>query len=252
MDYRCKPFWRERHGSTKLQEYTGYTVILKSASGLPMIRVVKPEILDSLPENHPDALRNRRDIRLFNQIMGNFQWFFRQLSDLLLAGDTILEIGAGAGDLGIYLRDKCLTDAQIRIDGLDLCSRPIKWPENWAWHQCDLREFNDYGHYSVILVNFVLHQFEGEDLRALGCSLSTAARLILASETARSRLHLHQLWAARLLGINYVSRHDAKVSIEGGFRDDELPHLLKLEEGLWNFNCTQGFFGQYRMIAQRK
>ena len=89
-----------------------------------MIRIVKPEILDSLPEDHPDAIHNRRDIRMFNRIMGNFRWFSRQLRRHLLPGDTILEIGAGTGDLGRHLRRTTPDNWVSKLDGLDLCSRP--------------------------------------------------------------------------------------------------------------------------------
>ena len=217
-----------------------------------MIRVVKPEILDSLPEDHPDAIHNRRDIRMFNRIMGNFRWFSRQLRRYLLPGDTILEIGAGAGDLGRHLRRTALNNGVSKLDGLDLCSRPPDWPEGWTWHKCDLRSFADYDRYSVILANFVLHQFDEEDLRAIGRTFSTGARLILTCETARRRLHLHQLRGARLLGINYVSRYDAKVSIEGGFLGAELPRFLGLDPENWECDCEAGFLGHYRMIAKRR
>lgn len=217
-----------------------------------MIRIVKPEILDSLPEDHPDAMHNRRDIRMFNRIMGNFRWFSRQLRKHLIPGDTILEIGAGAGDLGRHLRHTALDNGVSRLDGLDFCSRPPDWPENSAWHQCDLRSFADYGRYSVILANLILHQFEEEDLRTIGQVFSNGARLILACETARRRLHIHQLRGARLLGINYVSRHDARVSIEGGFRGDELPRFLRLDTEYWEFDCEERFLGQYRMTAKRR
>lgn len=217
-----------------------------------MIRIVKPEILDSLPEDHPDAIHNRRDIRMFNRIMGNFRWFSRQLRRHLLPGDTILEIGAGTGDLGRHLRRTTPDNWVSKLDGLDLCSRPSDWPESCIWHKCDLRSFAEYDRYTVILANLVLHQFDEEELRAIGRIFSTGARLVLTSETARRRLHIHQLRGAFLLGINYVSRHDAKVSIEGGFLGDELPGFLGLDPENWDCDCETGFLGQYRMIAKRR
>src|SRR5688572_14054246 len=39
-----------------------------------MQRTVQPEILDSLPHDHPDALHNRRDLRLTNFVTGDHRW----------------------------------------------------------------------------------------------------------------------------------------------------------------------------------
>jgi hypothetical protein len=55
-----------------------------------------------------------------------------------------------------------------------------------------------------------------------------------------------------LLGINYVTAHDAQVSIEAGFRDDELPGALGLEPSHWDCRCFTTAFGAYRMIALRR
>ncbi len=48
-----------------------------------MQRTPQPELLDSLPPQHPDALHNRRDLRLTNRVMGNHRWLIRTLPPLL-------------------------------------------------------------------------------------------------------------------------------------------------------------------------
>jgi len=217
-----------------------------------MIRAIKPEILDQLPENHPDALHNRRDLLIFNHLMGNFRWFYRELKKRLDKNDHLLEIGSGLGDLGRWLFPRILNEHDIEYDGLDQFSRPSKWPKSWNWHQTDLRVFDEYDHYDIILANLVLHQFEDQELFRLGQKIDRSTKLILISEPARRNLHLFQLKFARLLGTNYVTNHDARVSIEAGFINDELPNLLGLDLKQWKYNCEVGFLGQYRMIAIRK
>jgi hypothetical protein len=64
-------------------------------------------------------------------------------------------------------------------------------------------------------------------------------------------MHLAQLPLARLAGINHVSRHDARVSIEGGFRGGELAQRLGVETPPWRVEVTETFFGAYRFVAQR-
>ena len=79
-----------------------------------------------------------------------------------------------------------------------------------------------------------------------------APRALIFCETARRPLHLIQLPLSNLLGINYVSRHDACVSVEGGFHGQELPELLGLEPNDWTIETKMTFLGAYRLVAVRK
>jgi hypothetical protein len=55
-----------------------------------MNRALEPELLDSLPHDHPDAAHNRRDLRLINGFMRNRAWFERTLPGVLRAGERVL------------------------------------------------------------------------------------------------------------------------------------------------------------------
>ncbi len=214
-------------------------------------RRVQPEILDSLPPDHPDAAHNRRDLRFFNALMGNYRWFVNVLRTHLRPGDRVLELGAGEGDLGRYLRSRLTSDLPVH-GGLDLWPCPKHWPAAWAWHRDDLIRFSRYRDYNVIIGNLILHQFEDDVLAALGRQWREHARLLIFCEPARSNLHLAQLPLARLAGINYVSRHDARVSIQGGFHAHELPRLLGLQGPEWHIHLHHTFLGAYRMVAVRE
>jgi hypothetical protein len=79
------------------------------------------------------------------------------------------------------------------------------------------------------------------------------ARVIAACEPARLR-RSQLLFAAvsRFFGANYVTRHDAHVSIAAGFLNGELPDFLGLNSGEWECRCSIGPFGIYRMVALRR
>lgn len=217
-----------------------------------MKRLVQPEILDSLPENHPDAAANRRDLRLINSLMGNYRWFCRTLPPLLRRDDRVLELGAGDGKLGLALREAC-GEKLSSCCGLDFWSRPSDWPAGWDWVQEDLLAFDGYGNFTVLVANLILHQLEDEDLKSLGAAIADSPiRLILANEPARRKMHQWQLKLLRPLGLNRVSRHDGHVSIAGGFRDRELADLLGLSEPLWEVHTRTGLTGGNRMIAIRR
>ena len=213
-----------------------------------MQRTLQPELLDSLPPAHPDALHNRRDLRLTNLIMGNHRWLARTLRTALLPREPTLELGAGTGELAARLAQN-----QIPADALDLWPRPDSFPPARTWHRADLLTFDGYAPYSAIVGNLIFHQFSAPDLAALGAKLRPTARLIIACEPARRRLS-QTLFAtfAPLLGANHVSLHDARVSIAAGFRDDELPLTLGLAAPEWDCHCFTTTLGAYRMVATRR
>ena len=211
-------------------------------------RIVQAELLDSLPHDHPDAHQNRRDLRVINALMGNYRWLARTLDSCAAPGESILEVGAGTGELARMLHRRGWS-----VDGLDTWPMPGFWPAEACWHRTDLRTFAGFGAYDVVYGNLIFHQFTAAELAALGGRLQSRARLILACEPERRRnsQRLFRL-VAPLLGANHVSRHDGHVSIAAGFQGDELPLLLGLKKDLWSWRCSTTTRGANRMIAWRR
>lgn len=213
-----------------------------------MDRTVQPELLDSLTPDHPDALHNRRDLRLTNLFMGNHRWFARVMPLLLRPDEAVLELGAGTGELTLRLRS-----LGIAADGLDLWPPPAAWPDDPAWHQADLQTFAGLARYPAVIGNLIFHQFSDADLARLGARLSAHARVIVASEPVRRRAYqaAYRL-AGPVFGANHVSLHDAHVSIAAGFRGDELPRALGLDPVSWELKCDETALGASRMMAVRR
>ena len=213
-----------------------------------MPRTLQPELLDSLPHDHPDARHSRRDLRLINHAMGNHRWFARTLPPLLRPGEIALELGAGTGELGLRLAAR-----GAAVDGLDRVPRPPAWPAARTWHASDLRSFPGYDRYAAVLANLLLHHLTAAELAALGATLGRTARVILASEPQRSP-RAQRLFAlvSPLFRANHVTRHDAHVSIAAGFRGDELPRALGLNPARWHCRCTTTLLGAHRLVAVRR
>ncbi len=211
-------------------------------------RTCLPELLDTLPHDHPEALHSRRDLRLVNRFMGNPGWFGRTLPRLVRPGERILELGAGTGELS-----RKLHQLRLAADGLDLCPEPAPWPRERSWHQEDLKTFEGYRDYPVVIGNLIFHQFTDGELADLGAHLSACARVVVASEPTRRRLSQRMMRAvAPLFGANRVTLHDAHVSIAAGFLGDELPRALGLLPEHWDTTCTTTVTGAYRMVAVRR
>ncbi len=212
-----------------------------------MKRACEPELLDSLPFDHPDAAHNRRDLRLINRFMRNEEWFASVLPALLLPGERVLELGAGTGEMG-----RRLVSQGIALDGLDLWPRPRAWPQDRLWHQEDLKTFSGYDRYTAVVANLILHQFTDAELGKLGARIRGSARVVLACEPLRRRISQVLIAAlAPVFGGNHVTRHDARVSIAAGFVGDELPAALGMGTGEWSYSCSVTALGALRMIAVR-
>ena len=211
-------------------------------------RTVQDELLDSLPHDHPDARHNRRDLRVINALMGNHRWLARALAAWAASGESILEIGAGTGELALRLLRR-----GWHVDGLDTWPMPALWPSEACWHRVDLRVFDDFGSYDVLYGNLIFHQFTATELAAIGDRLPPRTQLILACEPERRQMsqRLYRL-VAPLFGANGVSRHDGHVSIAAGFRGDELPRQLGLDANEWSWRCSTTPLGANRMIAWRR
>jgi hypothetical protein len=214
-----------------------------------VFRSIQPEILDSLPHDHPAALRNRRDLRLINFIMGAERWFARTLRRVSAPRDSFLEIGAGTGELG---RSLAKAIGPVSYSGLDLWPRPADWPEHWCWLQTDFLDFQNYTDESVVIGNLILHQFTAEELAGIGRMMQRHARAIVFSEPARRRLHVWQIRLLAPFGLSAIAKHDACVSIQAGFLGEELPMALGLDRRNWKWTIKTGFRGYYRMIAVRR
>lgn len=212
-----------------------------------MERTLAPEILDSLSPEHPDALHNRRDLRLTNAMLGNHRWILRVLPSLLRPGEQTIELGAGTGELAFRL-----AQAGVFTIGLDLWPPPPAWP-SCRWHAADLRAFDDYSPYQAVIGNLIFHQFSETELAALGRKFRRHARVIVAAEPARRRVsQILYRTIAPLFGANHVSLHDAHVSIAAGFRGQELPVALGLEAENWEICCATTILGAYRMVAVKR
>ena len=212
-----------------------------------MPRQLQSELLDTLPPDHPEARHSRRDLRLINLVMGNHRWVSRTVTRALRDGERVLEIGAGTGELS----QRLAVHGRI-VAGLDLTPRPTDWPSDREWHIANLLTFDGYARSEVVVGNLIFHHFTTAELAALGRTLGQSVRLIVACEPSRRKIfqHLFALFAP-LFRANSVTLHDARVSIDAGFRRDELPLTLGLDPTVWAWRCHSTLLGAYRMVAVR-
>jgi len=212
-------------------------------------RVVEPELLEALPDDHPDAICARQDLLLVNGIMGNHRWIERTLRQHFQPGWRITEIGAGDGALSRRLWQSRLCEARD-LHAFDLATQPLAWPVGAVWTRGDLFH-HPLPDTEVLLANLFLHHFELPQLRLLGRRLAPRTQLFLAAEPARYHIHslLGRLLCA-LTGLHPVTCYDMQVSIRAGFQGEELRRSLGLGPE-WTCTAEARPFGSYRFIARR-
>jgi hypothetical protein len=207
-----------------------------------------PELLDSLPAAAPQAVASRRDLRLFNRLLGAERWTREVVLRELRPGERALELGAGDGSLaGSMIR------SGLPWDALDLVARPEGWPRTHQWYQGDALTFQASASHQVIIANLFLHHFDARQLSQLGRQLLGGARVIVVNDLQRSRW---RQWAFRslcqIVGAHPVSRHDGVLSIRAGFQGNELPQLLGLSGKDWRCEVSNTLAGAYRLVAVKR
>jgi hypothetical protein len=211
-------------------------------------QTLPPEILDGLPADHPDARASRRDLRYFNAALGNTAWLQRIIPGLVAKGERVLELGAGTGELGLWMNR-----AGVAWDGIDRAPRPEQWPASARWHQEDIFAFEEWSEYRVVVGNLILHHFTTVQLAQLGARLRGHCRAVAVGDLARGRLQQWSFLAyAVAIGANHVSRHDGYLSIRAGFRGEELARLLGLESPPWEISRERGNLLAHRIVALRR
>ncbi|MDF1753776.1 MAG: class I SAM-dependent methyltransferase [Verrucomicrobiales bacterium] len=209
-------------------------------------RKLTPEILDELPPDDPAAIRSRKDLKIINRMMGNYSWISSRMAEI---GGLWLELGAGAGSLSGYISDR----GKLKVTGVDFAPCPERWPEEWSWHQGDLFAFlADQNHEAKgIAANLFLHHFTDDQLGEIGKRIPSRVDTLVFSEPARYFSHKIQGWLGFPI-FNHVTRHDMIVSIEAGFRGDELAEAMRLSRDEWQWQCSRSFWGAYRFEARRR
>ena len=147
--------------------------------------------------------------------------------------------------------------AGLQTDALDRFPAPRPWlratSANARWIVADIRRFEEWSAYPVVLGNLILHHLDNRELAALGAHLDRHARALVFSEPLRHpRAHVFFALGAVLWRAHAVTRHDARVSIGAGFLPEELPRALQLDPARWTWTVSATLLGACRLVATRR
>jgi len=201
-------------------------------------RVLTPELLDSLPPDDPAAQASRRDLRRLHPLLGQIGLWTRWFAENFPARPpaSLADLGAGDGSLlgTVLLRAYPKGGHGARIFFVD--RQPVV-PESTLAHlrRCnwlptviaiDIFEWAEQGPpVDAALANLLLHHFGEAGITRLFSALARKTSSLAAAEPRRNHLAFLATQTLGLIGCHPVTRHDARVSVEAGFRDHELSAL---------------------------
>jgi len=209
-------------------------------------RRVQAELLDGLAATDPAAEHSRRDLQRLHRFMGTRARLVRTLRQLEPAPRTplrVLELGAGDGSLLLSVaRELAPVWPPVELTLLDRLAlvndATVAEYARYGWTaRSSVMDVLDWAQaatgppadatsrWHVVIANLFLHHFDRAELtRVLGAIAASTDELI-ACEPRRGWRALAGSHLVGVLGANAVTRADAVLSVQAGFRENELSAL---------------------------
>ncbi len=192
-------------------------------------RVIKPEVLDTLPEERARA--SLADLTRINARWGGHSTLRRLLGDvirppLVQVGETfsMLDVGAASGDMGDRVREWYPRAHVVSLDriathlakanGGRICGNAFQLP---------VRD----GSFDFVFCSLFLHHFTDDQVVSLLREFGRVARrAVLVIDLERNPIAYYFLpWTRWLFGWDPVTVYDGAISVEAAFKPRELEAL---------------------------
>ncbi len=187
-------------------------------------RVLKPEILDTLPAG--EARASLADLTRINRRWGGYGTLRQLLARVVRRGETfsLLDVGAASGDMGEKIRE-WYPEAQVTSLDRIVSHLAAATPPRVAGDAFGL-PFRDKS-FDYVFSSLFLHHFTDEEIVLLFREFARVARKeVLAIDLLRHPVAYYFLPATRwIFGWNWVSVNDGPISVEAAFHPRELEEL---------------------------
>jgi hypothetical protein len=211
-----------------------------------MKRIVEPEWLDELPPDAAAAAGSRNDLRRINVLMGHVRFMERLWRDAGMGRGIrrVVELGAGDGTFLLKLVRRFTPPVgsltAVLVDRQKLLHPQIHDQFMALGWQIEVVTADVFEWLPTVkaepgtgmMANLFLHHFQDDKLRRLFDHIRVKSTIFAACEPRRTGLSLRASRLLGLIGCGAVTRHDALVSVRGGFVGRELSALWPTE-GKW-------------------
>lgn len=223
---------------------------LSGATATTMRREVISELLDQDLGTPAEVASSLADLRRINDWFGGTRTTITLLRRIAAECSchklTLLEVGAGAGDLPLAAQRVLAGEGtELRVTLLDRVWEHL--PNSGVASVCGdalhlpFRE----NAFDVVSCSLLAHHLQPESLRLFAREgLRVCRRALLINDLIRSRLHLWLVYAGLPLFRSRITRHDAPASVRNAYTVHEMRGLL---EGLPARRITISRHYLYRM-----
>ncbi len=196
-----------------------------------MKRIVTPEILDSDSASSPEVQRTLADLRLINRWFGGISTTRRLLSRVIertrQPSFTLLDVGAGSGDVSTKAAHQLQPRVQVQVTLLDRMTAHL--PPNGARKVTGdalALPFRDCSFDLVTCSLFIHHLEAAEIVRFVNEALRVARIAVLLNDLRREPMHLALMYAGYPI-FGRVTMHDGIASVRRSYTPPELHAILR-------------------------
>jgi ubiquinone/menaquinone biosynthesis C-methylase UbiE len=199
-----------------------------------MKRVVTPELLDSDAATPAEVQQTLADLRRINRWFGGISTTRHMLEKVIARGIsqdhtqlTLLDVGAGSGDVSQTAAREIRPPAQIRVTLMD--RMPAHLPRNGTGTVAGdalALPFLDSS-FDLVTCSLLIHHLEREQIvQFVNQALRVARVAVLLNDLRREPLHLALLYAAYPLFAR-LTVHDGIASVRRAYTPQELKSILR-------------------------
>lgn len=212
-------------------------------------RSYQKELLDQPDIPFEDIKRNMQELEFINRWLGGHTITLQGLQFILRSippeeNIQIVEIGCGGGDNLKEIKNYCKRkDIQPRLTGIDInpeCiefSKSKKENEGIEFITSDYRKVFFSEKPTIIFSSLFCHHFTNEELiEQLKWMAQNAATGFFINDLHRNPLAYYSIrWLTRIFSKSYLVKNDAPLSVQRGFRRNEIQQLMQ-DAGITNFH----------------
>lgn len=229
----------------------------------PSQRSDKKEILDDFDCDVKALKENLRDIAIFNSLLKTRDAILFYIKIIIglnkINGKIrILDLCAGSADIATYIidwarknnKDIEVTAADISKEIIEVAKEETK---NYPEIKCETADaFNlnyDKDYFNIIICSQAFHHFSDEDcIKLLKIMNEFSINGFIVNDLRRAWINYAGAFLiSRVLNMNYMSKHDAQLSILRSFTKNEFLELGK-KAGIKNIKCYSFFLHSIQLV----
>lgn len=199
-----------------------------------MKRVVTPELLDSDAATPAEVQQTLADLRRINRWFGGISTTRRMLEKVVARGIfqghselTLLDVGAGSGDVSLTAARQIRPPAQIRVTLMDRMQAHL--PRNGTGTVAGdalALPFLDNS-FDLVTCSLLIHHLEREQIvQFVNQALRVTRVAVLLNDLRRESLHLALMYAGYPI-FSRLTLHDGIASVRRAYTPQELKSILR-------------------------